>query len=526
MGAVLSLSHISSVTKERGPEACQSPEEMVATYHNAFGQAPMLVVTNREPIIWEGGGSFSFPPGGVSQTIHRLMGQVGGEWIAFRDSSGPDLVRVPAEIRRGTPPGYLLRRVSLPGQLRDAHYAGFSNGVLWPFFHDDPSRIDRTGDFFEPYLQVNRRMAGRILESLTACPAGAIWIHDYQVALVGREIRRMAGHALPPLAFFWHIPWCEGVSEKSFDEFPWLSELVDGLLSHDHVGFQTTLYRERFLESVKVLYGESRVTWDGAILSVITSWGTRTLSLGVHPVSIDPGHFDRLAGAEEGVSEARKVLRETGLLDMDGRAVPFLISAERMDYSKGFLERLEILESLFTHYPCRIGRLSLLQIAPPTRQNVDSYRTYRKKVQEAENRLNARFRQEDGWVPVRTVPRALDQSILAPLYRMAAGALITSTRDGMNLVAKEFLASQRGKGGILFLSRYTGAAQTMEGPVQIDPFAPAHSARLIHEELLRDPSIRRRRNLLALADLSKHNVYQWMLENLSSLREASVPAEG
>jgi trehalose 6-phosphate synthase len=519
MASILSsLPGIPFGNSERTRE-CRNSDDMVDFYRREFGRAPLLVLTNREPIVWEGAGTLSCPPGGVSSTIHRLLGQVGGEWIALRDSAGPDLLRVPPPRESPESPGYLLHRLSVPRELRDAHYAGFSNGVLWPFFHADPERIDASPDTFSAYVQVNRRMAGKVVESLTTLSPGAVWIHDYQLALVAREIRRMAGDHLPPLAFFWHIPW---VDIPTSEGLPWLSELVDGLLCHDRIGFQTEGYRERFLETVRLIHG-SRASWDGERLSVLTEGGLRTLSLGVYPVSIDPSHFDRLSRDPEGIRGAREILREAGLLDSGEEIAPYLISVERMDYSKGFLERVEILEEFFTRYPERIGALSLLQVAPPSRQSVEAYRRYAGQVERAVNRLNARFGRPD-WTPVRTIARSLSQEVLAPLYRSSAGALITATKDGMNLVAKEFLACQRGRDGVLFLSRHTGAAQTMEGLTMIDPFDAPLSARLIHQGLSLDPEIRRRKNDRAVSAIERNNVCRWMADNLRALGSISVSA--
>ncbi len=518
MASILSsLPGIPSGGPVRGLE-CRSSEEMVDFYRREFGQAPLLVLSNREPIVWEGAGALSSPPGGVSSTIHRLLGRVGGKWIALRDSAGPGLLRIPPPREASDSPGYILHRLSLDPGLREAHYAGFSNGVLWPFFHGDQGRIDASPGTFSAYVQVNRRMAGKVVESLATLSPGAVWIHDYQLALVAREIRRMAGNTLPPLAFFWHIPWVD-IPEPS--GLPWLCELVDGLLCHDRVGFQTEGYRDLFLKTVRLLHG-TRVFWDGERLSVMTQAGIRTLSLGVYPVSIDPAHFDRLSRDPEGVRGAREILREAGLLKKGEEIAPYLVSVERMDYSKGFLERTAILEELFTRHPERIGTLSLLQVAPPSRQSVEAYRQYAGQVQRAVDRLNARFGRP-GWTPVRTISRSLSQEVLAPLYRFASGALITATKDGMNLVAKEFLACQRGRDGVLFLSRHTGAAQTMDGLTLIDPFDAPLSARLIHQGLSLDPEIRRRKNGLALSSIERNNVFRWMRDNLRALGDFSVP---
>jgi len=491
--------------------AIRGPGDLVRFYHELAGSAPLLVVTNREPVVWKGGAErFALPPGGVSQTIHRLLCQVGGRWIALRDSGGPDLLRIPGEPGA---PGYRLDRLEVPTALMEGHYAGFSNGVLWPFFHDEEGRIGEPPNALAAYREVNCRVAGKVMDSLRGGASGGIrpgmiWVHDYQLALVGQEMRRSGG-ALPPLAFFWHIPWSAPVGGAPPPR--WLFEVVTGLLSYDQVGFQTELYRDRFLETVFSLYG-SRASWDGETLSVATASGVRRLHPGVFPISVDPDHFRMMARDPAGMVPALSLLSDCGLAPGTPSG-GYLISVDRMDYSKGFLERLSLMEALYENDPSLAGRLALLQIAPPTRLSVEAYRRYAEEVERRSEALNRRFAR-GAWRPVVTLSRSLDPSLLAPLYRLSRGCLVTATRDGMNLVAKEFLASQDGGSAPLFLSRHTGTAMTMEGLSLIDPADPALSARIVAQGLSMDGRIRERKNRQALADLREHNVYRWMAENL------------
>lgn len=488
----------------------RGPGDLVHFYRELAGSAPLLVVTNREPVVWKGEEHFVLPPGGVSQTIHRLLCQVGGRWVALRDSGGPDLLRIPGGAGD---PGYRLDRLEVPPALLDGHYAGFSNGVLWPFFHDETDRIGDASNVLGAYREVNRRVAGKVLDSLRDASSGGIrprmiWVHDYQLALVGQEMRRMGG-ALPPLAFFWHIPWSAPAGGAPPPH--WLFEVVTGLLAYDQVGFQTELYRDRFLDTVFSLYG-SRASWDGETLSVSTAFGLRRLHPGVFPISVDPDHFRMMARDPAGRIPAFSLLSDCGLAPGTPSG-GYLISVDRMDYSKGFLERLSLMEALYENDPSLVGRLALLQIAPPTRLSVEAYRRYAEEVERRSEDLNRRFSRGE-WRPVVTLARSLDPSLLAPLYRLSRGCLVTATRDGMNLVAKEFLASQDGGSAPLFLSRHTGTAMTMEGLSLIDPADPALSARIVAQGLAMDRRIRESRNRQALADLREHNVYRWMAENL------------
>jgi trehalose 6-phosphate synthase len=229
---------------------------------------------------------------------------------------------------------------------------------------------------------------------------------------------------------------------------------------------------------------------------------------------VDPGRFESLSLDQKGQDEARSLLCE---LEIAPEEV-LLISVDRMDYTKGFLKRLQILESLFLANPARIGKIRLLQIAPLTRSGHPPYQSYQKKVREAVSNFNERWK-SGIWFPVVSVERTVDHRILAPLYRMAAGALVTSTNDGMNLVAKEYLAAQKDEGGTLFLSRYTGAAQGLKEAVLIDPFDPATSAAIIDRSLSEPASIRKGRNKILREQISRNNIFLWMGSILAGIRE-------
>jgi trehalose 6-phosphate synthase len=236
---------------------------------------------------------------------------------------------------------------------------------------------------------------------------------------------------------------------------------------------------------------------------------------------VDPGRFESLSLDSQGMEEATLFLKEHGISPNDD----YLISVDRMDYTKGFLKRLLILEALFQKYPEWIGKVRLLQIAPPTRTAHPTYLNYQKKVREGVQSTNNRWRKGD-WEPVISIDKTVGHRILAPLYRLDAGALVTSTNDGMNLVAKEYLASQKDMGGILFLSRYTGAAQGLKEAVLIDPHDPDKSAAILHKSLTEPLSIRKGRNAILRELISRNNIYQWMGSILTALSEHRSHEQG
>ncbi|MGC8500625.1 MAG: alpha,alpha-trehalose-phosphate synthase (UDP-forming) [Leptospirillia bacterium] len=484
-------------------------------YRHLFGDRRILVATHREPVVWverpgeeakkpvSGGPRLRYPAGGVSQSLHRLLLQTGGDWVALRSSPGPDplTVRLPEQ-----PASYDLHRILLADERLSTGYQRFANDLLWPLFHEEPGRVLSVEGDFDNYRRVNALFADRMSTLLQHQHNGFVFIHDYQLALVAQRLRPRLPSPAPPLAFFWHIPWPRPVFLEAIPE---RAELVRGLLEHDLLGFQTPLYRDRFLEAAGELLGkEVRIRRNTVI------WGERRIHVGDYPIGVDPGRFESLAQSPEGPVLARNFLRKAG---MDPEA-PFLIAVDRMDYTKGFLKRMEILDRLFTRYPEHLGSLRLLQIAPPTRTTHAPYRSYQAKVREAVEKTNARW-SRGGEPPVVTIDETVDHRTLAPLYRLAAGALVTSTNDGMNLVAKEYLASQKEAGGTLFLSRHAGAAHGLRDAVLIDPYDPEGAAEIIHRTLGEPLAIRTGRNRILREEISRHNIYEWMESILNEVHD-------
>lgn len=475
-------------------------------FRSLYGSRKLLVATHREPVIVQPstkGASpegdspkLRYPAGGVSQSLHRLLLQTGGDWVSLQSSPGPSSLDISIP---GNPASYTLFRLSVENPYREEEYQRFSNDLLWPLFHEEPGRVgSRPGDFLG-YEAVNRLFADHIARITHRHEIGVLWIHDYQLTLVAKELRALASGPLPPIAFFWHIPWPR---QEFLAHIPERRTLLEGLLDYDFLGFQTALYRERFLESVaREFSGSSRINVSPRL---VVKDGRR-IHVGDYPIGVDPGRFETLSLDPKGQAEARAFLREHGI----GPKERLLISVDRMDYTKGFLKRLQILDSFFRSFPEWIGKLRLLQIAPLTRSDHPTYQGYQRKVRDAVRTTNDRWKADD-WFPVVSVESTVDHRILAPLYRMASGALVTSTNDGMNLVAKEYLAAQKDEGGILFLSRFTGAAQGLREAVLIDPYDPQTAAAIINRALAEPLSIRTGRNKILREQISRNNIFQWM----------------
>ncbi|MHB8423240.1 MAG: alpha,alpha-trehalose-phosphate synthase (UDP-forming) [Leptospirales bacterium] len=440
------------------------------------------------------------PAGGVSQVLHALLERLGGVWIAARDSSGPNTLLVPSD--RG--PGYLLQRIAIPETLQKPFYNGYSNGTLWPAFHGNREYISHGPSDFIQYDRVNQMFAKKVLDTLNTERPGLVWIHDYQLLRVAHWIRRESNPEIPPLAFFCHIPW---PTPADFSRLLEWQSLLEGLLSYDIIGFQTPKHLDLFLETVRSLLPEAQVSPNGII-----DWNNRQIHASVMPVGIDPPYFRKLAHQADNERYARDFLKKAGIPEQ----TPFIISVDRMDYTKGLYERISILDSFFTYFPEWRGQISFLQIAVPTRSGQKTYRSYQERLRTRIQELNDKWKVKD-WIPLRSVETTLSQSHLAALYKMAQGALITSTNDGMNLVAQEFLACQGSGEGVLFLSRHTGSAHVLKGAVLIDPFKPVFSARQMNTGLLEKKTRKISRNASLNQKIEDTNLYGWMNHLLNAV---------
>ena len=460
-----------------------------------------LVVTNREPIVITGD-QIKHPAGGVSQSLHRLLLKEGGIWIASRDSGGPDQLHV--ESAEG--PGYDLERMNIPANLKSEFYEGFSNDVLWPAFHGCPEFMAPAPSFYSSYDKVNQMFAKKITKVLCTTTPSVVWIHDYQLTRVALWLRKEHILNLPPLAFFCHIPW---PSKEHLTYITEHKEIIEGLLSHDLIGFQTEQDRENFLQATAAFIRNTEIRPDGMI-----RWNDRLIKAISMPIGVDSAMFDRMANNPRNLAKAHAILTANQL----GNNARFLISVDRMDYTKGFIQRFEILRKLFSINPELRGKISLLQIAVPTRTGQKVYRNHQEKIRQGVSAINQEFGDKN-WLPIISIEETLDQETLSGLYRLAEGALITSTIDGMNLVSQEFLASQHGGHGVLFLSRYTGTATILKNATAIDPLDPIQSAETIISELALPTELRRERNLSLLEQIRQNDLSHWissLMANISS----------
>ncbi len=332
--------------------------------------------------------------------------------------------------------------------LRTRYYGGFCNRALWPLFHQFPSRVHYTDDEWSAYIEANQIFARHTAELTT--PDATIWVHDYHLLLVARELRAR-GHR-GPIGLFLHVPF---PPRDIFETLPWRSELIAALLEFDLIGVHAKRWQDNLLASVAA---SGTATLDGTRLVRRTS----STEVGVFPIGIDP------APCREVVEECSDV---QGLrANLYGRRL--VLGVDRLDYSKGVPERLLALECLLERNPEWKRRISFVQISVPSRAELPEYAEIRDRVESLVGRINGKFGEAD-WVPVRYLYRSYSHQVLAQLYRLADVLMVTPLRDGMNLVAKEFVVSQDPeRPGVLVLSQFAGAAEQLSAALLTNPYHP------------------------------------------------------
>jgi len=462
---------------------------------------PIYVVSNREPYIHTkvkgNGTTWSVPASGMVTALEPVMEATGGMWLAHGGGSG-DRETADEKGKLMVPPDephYTLRRLWLTKKEVQGHYNGFSNEALWPLCHNAHTRpIFRQEDWVQ-YRAVNGKFAAALLSEIKDVQRPLILVQDFHFALLPAMIKASRPDA--QVAIFWHIPW---PSAESFSICPWRKELLEGMLGADLVGFHTQQYCNNFLDTVGkeiealIDFERFAATRDG-----------HTSMVEALPISI------AFAREEEDKEPSREQLVDFGV-----RTKYVGLGVDRLDYTKGILERFRGIEFLLDSHPEYIGEFTFLQIAPPSREDVEKYRDYNKDVTAEAARINAKFAR-DGWHPIALEKKHHSHDELRTLYRLADVCLVTSLHDGMNLVAKEFVAARSDEAGVLILSPFTGASRDLTHALVVNPYSAEQMAEAIHQALTMSPAEQHRRMKHMRATVLDYNVYRWSAELIKSL---------
>jgi trehalose 6-phosphate synthase len=452
------------------------------------------------------------PASGLVTALEPILRACNGTWIAQGTGDADretvdrsDRVQVPPEQ-----PQYTLRRVWLNKQEEDGFYLGFSNEGLWPLCHIAHTRPLFRAEDWEMYSAVNARFAEVILEEIKDEVNPTILVQDYHFTLLPRLIKMKRPDAR--VAIFWHIPW---PNPEAFGICPWQRQLLDGLLAADLIGFHIQAHCNNFLNTVDRTL-ESRIEWERFAVS---RRGHRTL---VRPFPISVA-TDRPAG-EAPPPELPHLERCALLAKLGVRASMMGIGVDRIDYTKGLIERFRGIEAFLDKYPSYRREFTFVQIGAPSRTDIKRYHDLMEEVCGEVDRINQRF-QTPEWKPIVLLARRHSHNEILPYYRTADFCLITALHDGMNLVAKEFVASREDGYGALILSRFAGASHELVDALVINPYDTAEMAQAIHSALEMPSEEIRMRMQRMRAIVRERNIYRWagdLIGELCGIRTISL----
>ena len=464
---------------------------------------PIAVIANRLPVS-RGDDGWQASAGGLVTAFRPVMDDVGGSWIGWDDD--PD--SVPSRVD-GL--GCDLHPVKLSRAQVRGFYHGFANRTLWPLFHDliEQPVIDRR--WWTCYREANQafaEVAARMLEQAATPPT--LWVQDYHLLLLPHLLRELAPSA--PIGFFLHIPF---PPPELVARLPWRERLLEGMLGADSIGFHTVRFRDNFIRSVERVFDD--VTVDGDRITLSSGRQVRAVA---HPISIDVEEFGSLATSDETESELA-ALRE----QFSGRKV--FLGVDRLDYTKGIRHRLESIELLLENDPELRREFAFVQVAVPSRDDVKEYRQLRTSVETEVGRINGRFTEPGHDVPVHYLYRGVSRAKLAAYYRLADVMCVTPLKDGMNLVAKEFVTVQAAadEAGVLLLSEFCGASLEFGNDVvRCNPFDTEGMSHLMASALRLEDADRRARVQRLAQVVREADVYRWVTDELDDIeRGAEVP---
>lgn len=464
----------------------------------------LIVVSNRLPYTLKrtaDGWKTEKSSGGLATAMGPLLKRTSGLWIGWAgentgiaDDKRKDVLVNWAEQER-----YVA--VDLPPLVARGFYEGFSNQTLWPLFHHFPYVFRFNPDEWKAYVEANERFCDVVLKHLR--PDDIVWIHDYQLMLLPKLLRAAVPDAR--IGFFLHIPF---PSSAVFRILPRREELLEGLLGADYVAFHTYRYLQHFRDSVLRLLGA------GSRMDRV-EFGGRTVRLEALPIGIAPEEFTRL------LSDDRQTKKRLAEMRERFRCCRVLLAVDRLDYTKGIPERLRAFRRLLSASPALRGQVVLVQVAVPSRERIPMYKELRQEVDELVGQINGEWGTPD-WTPVIYLRRNLPRSELVALYALADVAWVAPLRDGLNLVAKEYVACHPEGDGVLVLSEFAGAASEMGEAYHVNPYDEEQTAETVARVLELPIEERRERMSALFKRIRQNNVYSWSERFLSNLETAAV----
>lgn len=481
-----------------------SYEKLAAFVEENVSDKNLIIVSNREPYVHKKIGpniKVEKPAGGLTAAVDEILRAIGGTWVAWGSGTG-DRDSVDKKSRIRVPPdnpSYTLKRVWLDPEEIENYYHGYSNQVLWPLCHMTLDRVYFRKKYWGDYKKGNSAFANAVLEE--ADKKSIIWIHDYHLCLVPKVLR----YKIPELtiAHFWHIPW---PNYSVFRICPQSKEIIEALLNNDLIGFQLSLFVKNFMECVKESLENTDIDYQNNTI-IYKSHKTR---LKTFPISVDYEKFNSLALSPRTVNTMQLLRERYGLSQ---KYVG--IGVDRLEYTKGLIKRLQAIDLFFDRYPKFKGKFTFIQITVPTRMK-EPYISYKARVEGLIRKINKKYSLEN-WNPIIYRDIKAEHKDLVVYYRMADIAIISSIYDGMNLVAKEFVASQIDKKGVLLLSEFAGAAEELEGAVLVNPYDIEEFSNCIKMALEAPVEEKTSRMKTLQKQVKEKDIYKWISDVLSEI---------
>ena len=519
----LSQARTAAENEARLREASQSrwtADRLAVQLQSRLDGGRLFVVSNREPYMHQHNGKsveVIVPPSGLVTALEPVLNACDGTWIAH-GSGAADAEVVDAQDRLRVPPDdprYTLRRVWLNKEEEEGYYYGFANEGLWPLCHIAHTRPIFRAQDWEHYQEVNRKFTAAVLEEIKDSPKPVVLVQDYHFALLPQMIKEKRPDAR--VAIFWHIPW---PNPEAFGICPWQRQLVEGLLGADLIGFHIQSHCNNFLQTVDRTV-ESRVDWEHFSVS---RQNHRTI---VHPFPISVALTED-ESPDNDIYRANYDDRSALMHDIGVDAAFLGVGVDRVDYTKGIHERFHAVERFLEKYPKYRQQFTFVQIGAPSRTHIKRYHDLMAELEAEVERINWRF-QTSKWKPIVFLNRQHNHEEIERYYRAADLCMVTSLHDGMNLVAKEFLAARRDERGVLILSQFTGAARELRDALLVNPYDIDQTAEAIRVALEMEPEEKQMRVHRMRRVIKEQNIYHWagsLITELCELRlDATDPAQ-
>jgi len=450
----------------------------------------VIVVANRLPVAYDdGSGDWEISPGGLVAALTPMLRESGGTWVGWSGVSG-------RRFEPFTHSDIGLKPVYLDQHEYEDFYVGFCNGTLWPLYHDAVRAPEFHRHWWRPYQEVNQRFAAAAAD--VAGNEDIVWVQDYQLQLVPQMLRQSG--EFHSIGFYLHIPF---PPEELFSKLPWRKSVLRGLLGADVLAFQSRSSRMNFSVAARRILdiegSSGRLQWQG-----------RTVELQVSPIGIDVPAIRELSTTD--VIRQRAAALRSDLGDPD----VVILGVDRLDYTKGIDHRMRALQTLLERRPDLHGRVSFVQVAVPSREDVAEYQRIRRDIEALVGRINGDFASL-GKPPIHYLYRSLSFEELVAYYRAADVMLVTPLRDGMNLVAKEYVACRYDNTGVLVLSEFAGAAEHLRQAMLVNPYDLDRTADSLETAIAMDHSEQSRRMRSLRRSVSDHDVYWWADRCLGAL---------